>query len=224
MQMPRSLLLHVKNVRNFEVKLKLKTKPRSLKPCHVCIAMIVHIKSIMRPEVFIISTFAVLALLMRADLVLTVLSNVGRRIQKRINLGISFGNKGPAQDKFATSPSSYAYGSRIINCKNKGTVSQYGASFHVWKQWLSMSNMCRPVDPRHSFAEVLKTRPSKYENTSSLMTTTCKSKVSTLSKAQVQQVLNKATLSEKVKSPCVHKSVYRAHTVDPVPCYNRFDP
>ena len=103
-------------------------------------------------------------------------------------------------------------------------MSQYGALSHVWKQWLSMSNMCRPVDPRRSFAEVLKTRPSKYENTSSLMTTTCKSMVSILSKVQVQQVLKKATPSGQGKSPCIHKGVYRGHIVAPVPCYNRFDP
>ena len=36
----------------------------------------------MRLEVFIISTFAVLTLLMRADQVLMVVLNVGRRIQK----------------------------------------------------------------------------------------------------------------------------------------------
>ena len=56
-----------------------------------------------------------------------------------------------------------------------------------------MSNMCKPVDPRRSFAEVLKTCPSKYEDTSSLTATTCKSKVTTLSKARGQQVLNRAT-------------------------------
>ena len=136
---------------------------------------------------------------------------------KRIGLGMAFGNKGPAQDKLATSSSSYAYGSRIINCRNKGTVSQYGAPSHVWKQWLSMSNMCKPVDPRRSFAEILKTCPSKYGNTS-------KSKVTTLSKVQVHQVPNKATPSGQGKSPCVHKTVYKGHTVNPVPCYNRFDP
>ena len=45
-----------------------------------------------------------------------------------------------------------------------------------------------------------------------------------MSKAQVHQVVKKVTPSERGKSPCVHKSVYRGHTVDPVPCYNRFDP
>ena len=140
---------------------------------------------------------------------------------------MAFGDKCPAQGKeeFFTASSSHAYSSRIVNCRDKGTVSQYGAPSHVWKHWWTMSNMCRPVDPRRSFVEVLKTCPSKYENTSSLMTTTCKSKVSTLSKVQlVQQVLKKAAPSEQGKSPCVHKSVYRGHTVDPVPCYNRFDP
>ena len=147
-----------------------------------------------------------------------------KNLKKRISLGMAFGNKGPAQDKLTTSSSSYAYSSRIINCRNKGTVSQYGAPSRVWKQWLSMSNMCKPVDPRRSFAEVLKTCPSKHENTSSLMPRTCKSKVTTLSKAQVHQVPNKVTSPGQGKSPCVHKSVYRGHTVDPVSCYNRFDP
>ena len=128
---------------------------------------------------------------------------------------MAFGNK------LATCSSSYAYGSRIINCRNKGTVFQYSAPSHVWKQWLSMR---KPVDPRHSFAKVLKTCPSKYGNTSPFMTTTGKSKVTTLSKVQVQQVPNKATASGQGKGPCVHKSVYRGHTVDPVLCYNRFDP
>ena len=63
---------------NFRVKLK----PRSPKVCHVYITMtaFVHIKSIMRPKVFIISTSAVLALPMRANPVLIGLWNVGRRI------------------------------------------------------------------------------------------------------------------------------------------------
>ena len=67
-----------KKTRNFKVKLK----PRSPKVCHVYITMtgLVHIKSIMRPKVFIISISAVLALPMRANPVLTVLWNVGRRI------------------------------------------------------------------------------------------------------------------------------------------------
>ena len=60
------------------------TQAKVTKPCHVYIIImgLVHIRSIMRLEVFIISTFAVLALLMRADPVLTVLLNVGTRIQK----------------------------------------------------------------------------------------------------------------------------------------------
>ena len=103
-------------------------------------------------------------------------------------------------------------------------MSQYGAPSHVWKQWLTMSNMCRPVHPRRSFAELLKNCSSIYENTSSLLPTICKSKVSTLSKAQVRQAVKKFTPSEQGKSPCVHKSVYRGQTVDPVPCHNRFDP
>ena len=66
-----NLRLHVQKVRNFKVKLK----PRSSKVCPVCITMMApaHIKSIMRPEVFTISTFPVLALLMRANPVLTML-------------------------------------------------------------------------------------------------------------------------------------------------------
>ena len=87
MLMPRDIPLHghqssapFKKTRNFKGKLK----PRLLKVCPVYITMmgLAHIRSIMRLEVFIISTFAVLALLMRADPVLTVLLNVGRRIKK----------------------------------------------------------------------------------------------------------------------------------------------
>ena len=94
---------------------------------------------------------------------------------------MAFGDKGPAQarEEFSTASASHAYSARIVNFRDKVTVSQYGAPFHVWKQWLSMSNMCRPVDPRRFLAEVLKTCPSKYENTSSLLPSTCKSKVST---------------------------------------------
>ena len=90
--MPRDIpvvtnpLLHIKEARNIKVKLKFKVKLklRSQKPCHAYITMmgLVHIKNIMRLEVFIISTFVVLALLMRANPVLTVLLNVGTRIQK----------------------------------------------------------------------------------------------------------------------------------------------
>ena len=50
------------------------------------------------------------------------------------------------------------------------------------------------------------------------------SKVSKLSKAQAHQVIKKVTPSERGKSSCVHKSVYRGHTVGPVPCCIRFDP
>ena len=102
---------------------------------------------------------------------------------------MAIGNKGPVQDKFVTSSSSYTYFSRIINCRNKGTVSQYGAPSHVWKQWLSTSNMCRPVDPRRSFAEILETC-SKYEETSSLLPKTCKSKVSISPKRHIQQTVD----------------------------------
>ena len=56
------------------------------------------------------------------------------------------------------------------------------------------------------------------------MTTFHKSKATTLSKVQVQQVHNKVTPTKRGKSPCVHKSVYTGHTVDSVPCHNRFDP
>ena len=84
--------------------------------------------------------------------------------------------------------------------------------------------MCRPVDPRQSVAEVLKTSPIKGKSTSSLMTLAHKSKATTLSKVQVHQVHNKVTPSKPGKSPCVHKRVYRGHIVDPVPCHNRFDP
>ena len=88
-QMPReipmvtNLLPHIKKARNFKVKFK----QRSPKVCHVYITMtgLVHIKSIMRPKVFIISTSAVLALPMRKNPVLTVLWNVGRRIEKTTN-------------------------------------------------------------------------------------------------------------------------------------------
>ena len=103
-------------------------------------------------------------------------------------------------------------------------MSQYGAPFHVWKQWLSMSNMCRPVDPRRSFAEVFKTCSSKYENTSSLLPSTCKSKVSTSPKRHIHQAVDKLTSFRQGKCPCVHKSVYKGQIVDPVPCFNRFDP
>ena len=103
-------------------------------------------------------------------------------------------------------------------------MSQYGVPSNVWKQWLSMSNMCRPVDPRRSIAEVLKTSPCKGKNTSSIMTPTYKSKVTTLSEPRVLQVHNKVISSRRGKSLCVHKSVYTGHTVDSVPCYNRFDP
>ena len=135
---------------------------------------------------------------------------------------MAFGDKCPAQDKLATS-SCYVYDSRIINCRNNNTVSQYGVSPHVWKQWLSMSNMCKPVDPRRSFADVLKTCPSKHKNTSVLMTTG-KSKATILSKPYVHQALNKVTFPGQGKPPSVHKSVYSGHTADPAPCQNRFDP
>ena len=67
---------------------------------------------------------------------------------------MAFGDKGPSQGKeeFSTASSSHAYSSRIVNCRDKGTLSQYDASSHVWKHWLTMSNMCRPVDSRHSFS------------------------------------------------------------------------
>ena len=60
----------------------------------------------MRPEVFIISTSAVLALLMRANTMVTVLLNVGRIIfkKKRISLGMDLNlisvevNHKPAKD------------------------------------------------------------------------------------------------------------------------------
>ena len=57
-----NLLLLIKKARNFKVTLKL----RSQKAYPVCTIMmlLVIIKSIMKLEVFIISTFAVLALLM----------------------------------------------------------------------------------------------------------------------------------------------------------------
>ena len=129
---------------------------------------------------------------------------------------MAFADKGPTQGKeeFSTVLGSHAYSSRIVNCRDRGTVSHYGAPSHIWKHRLAMSNMCRPVDPRRSFAEVLKTCPSNYKNTSSHLPATGKSKVKTLSKAQVQQVSKKATPSEQGKSPCVHKSVYRGHTVE----------
>ena len=87
-----------------------------------------------------------------------------------------------------------------------------------------MSNICRPVDPMHCFAEVLKTCPSKYENTSSLLPSTSKSKVSTSPKCHIHQAVDKLTSFKQGKSPCVHKSVYKDKTVDPVPCFNRFVP
>ena len=86
-----------------------------------------------------------------------------QELKKRISLGTAFINKGSTQDDLATSSSSQAYGARIINGRNKNTVSQYGVPSHVWKQWLSMSNMCRPVDPRWSFAEVLQLLPVKVK-------------------------------------------------------------
>ena len=138
----------------------------------------------------------------------------------------SFGDKGPAQgrEEFSTASTSHAYSSRIVNCRDKGTLFQYDAPSHVWKQQLSMSNMCRPLNPRRSFAEVLKTCSSKYENTSSLLPSTCKSKISISLKRYIQQAVDKLTSFEQGKSPCVHKGVYKGQTVDPVPCFNRFDP
>ena len=53
-------------------------------------------------------------------------------------------------------------GSRIINCRNKSTVSQYSAPSHVWKQWLTMSNMCRPVGPRRYFVVSLRFNTCGY--------------------------------------------------------------
>ena len=47
-----------------------------------------------------------------------------------------------------TASSSHAYTSRIVNCRDKDIMSQYDTPSHVWKHWLTMSNMCRPVDSR----------------------------------------------------------------------------
>ena len=74
--------------RNFKIKFKL----RSLKACLVCITItvIVLTKSIMRLEVFMFSTFAVLALLMRANPVFIGLLIVGKIIQKVNKPGFGF--------------------------------------------------------------------------------------------------------------------------------------
>ena len=48
--------------------------------------------------------------------------------------------------------------------------------------------------------------------------------VSTSPKRHIQQAVDKLTSFKKGKSPCVHKGVYKGQTVDPVPCFNRFDP
>ena len=110
---------------------------------------------------------------------------------------MAFGDKGPTQGKeeFSTVSGSHPYSSRIVNCRDRGTVSQNGAPSHIWKHWLAMSNMSRPVDPRRSFDDLLKTCTCKYENTFSLLPATGKSKVITMSKAPVQQVVKKTSYS-----------------------------
>ena len=63
--------------------------------CPVCIitTVLVPTKSIMRLGLFIINTFAVLALLMRANSMLTVLLHIDRKVQKRVSLGMAFGHR-----------------------------------------------------------------------------------------------------------------------------------
>ena len=149
-----------------------------------------------------------------------------KNLKKLISLRMAFGDKGPAQgrEEFSSVSTSHAYSSRIVNCRDKGTVSQYGAPSHIWKQGLSMSNMFRPVELRRSFAEVLKACPSKYENTSSLLPSNCKSNVSTSPKRHIQQAVDKLTSFKQGKFPCVHIGEYKGQTVDLFPCFNRFDP
>ena len=73
-------LLHFTKANKFKVNLS----PKSQHECPVSIRMMAHalIKSIIRLKLFIVSTFAVLAWLMRTNPVLTVLSNLDRKIFK----------------------------------------------------------------------------------------------------------------------------------------------
>ena len=66
--------------------------------------------------------------------------------------------RGPAQDMGISSVShsvSGRYNSRSIHSK-QADVFQYDGPSHVWKKWLMMRNMCKPVDHRRSFADVFK--------------------------------------------------------------------
>ena len=56
-----------------------------------------------------------------------------------------------------------------------------------------MSNMCKPVDPSRSFAEVLKTSYSRQEQLCLIMSNRSKIEVSTLPKVQVPRILKKWT-------------------------------
>ena len=85
-----------------------------------------------------------------------------------------------------------------------------------------MSNMCKPVDPSRSFADVLKEQVFPPLSKSST------SKIQTASKTQVPLKVQVPQVSRQW-SPCEQgKSTYAQKLVDPspyqVPCHNRFAP
>ena len=133
------------------------------------------------------------------------------------------GLRGPAQDRgVLLSGDSGWCNSRIVNNKQVD-VSQYDAPPHLWRKWLNMSNMCKPIDPRRSFAEVLKTTSSKYQDNSPSTPITSNTKVKTSSRTQEMASVTKVPYLKQGKTPRVHRTVTRGHVVDPVPCHNRFD-
>ena len=68
-------------------------------------------------------------------------SAVDRRENKKlINLDMAIADKGPTQGKeeFSTVSDSHVYSYRIVNCRDRGTMSQYGTPSHVWKHLLGL--------------------------------------------------------------------------------------
>ena len=135
------------------------------------------------------------------------------------------GYKGPTQDMGVSSVCRPGgYNSRIIHSK-QAAVSQYDALPHVWKKWLMMTNMCKPVDPSRSFADVLKEGPSKQQQVCPPLSKNSTSKIQTASKTPIPLKVQVPEVSRQW-SPCEQgKSTYVQKLVDPtpyqVPCHNR---